>query len=176
MSDQRPRGKARVYLVDDHPLVRESLARLINQQNDMLVCGEADDVNQALKGIAACSPDAAIVDISLKGTSGLELIKVLKRTMPNCATIVLSMHDEYLYAERAIRAGASGYVMKRESTKRIVTAIRDVLRGEICVSEEMEGRIGGLLGAREREPAASPLSALSDRELEVFTLLGTGRE
>src|SRR5690348_16535015 len=98
MSDPRVDRKARVYLVDDHPLVRESLARLINQQNDMRVCGEADDVNQALKGMSATNPDAAIVDISLQGTSGLELIKTLKRTMPGCATIVLSMHDERLYA------------------------------------------------------------------------------
>ena len=168
--------KANVFLVDDHPLVRESLARLINQQDDMQVCGEAGDVNQALRGISTCGPDAAIVDISLEGSSGLELIKTLKRTMPGCATIVLSMHDEHLYAERAIRAGASGYVMKRESTRRIITAIRDVLQGGLCVSEAIAARLGENFGNGEQPASASPLEVLSDRELEVFTLIGAGRE
>src|SRR2546425_6768864 len=103
MPESIVRRRARVFLVDDHPLVRESLARLINQQSDMEVCGEAEDVSQAVRDIASSRPDAAIVDISLQGSSGLELIKVLKRTMPHCATIVLSMHDERVYAERAIR-------------------------------------------------------------------------
>ena len=165
--------RSRVFLVDDHPLVRESLARLINQQTDMQVCGEAEDVDEALRGITASSPDAAIVDISLQGTSGLELIKSLKRTMPSCATIVLSMHDERIYAERAIRAGARGYVMKRESTKRIVSAIRDVVRGRLCVSDE----VAETLAQRDYRPTSgSPVEALSDRELEVFTLIGAGRE
>ena len=176
MSELRAGPRARVFLVDDHPLVRESLARLINQQSDMEVCGEAEEVGQALRDIAASGPDAAIVDISLHGSSGLELIKTLKRTTPGCATIVLSMHDERIYAERAIRAGARGYVMKRESTKHIVNAIREVLQGRLCVSEEMAGALAERLDGDRKPISASPVEALSDRELEVFTLIGAGRE
>jgi len=165
--------RARVFLVDDHPLVRESLARLINQQTDMEVCGEAEDADEALEKIPAASPDAAIVDITLRGSSGLELIKTLKRTLPGCATIVLSMHDERIYAERAIRAGARGYVMKRESTGHIISAIREVLEGKLSVSDEMGQALSEQNG---RVPSSSSVGALSDRELEVFTLIGAGRE
>jgi len=173
MPEQALTQSARVFLVDDHPLVRESLARLINQQADMQVCGEAEDAHEALSGIVASSPNVAIVDISLHGTSGLELIKTLKRAMPACATIVLSMHDERIYAERAVRAGARGYVMKRESTKRIVSAIRDVVRGKLCVSDE----VAEMLAQHDNRPElGSPVETLSDRELEVFTLIGAGRE
>jgi len=165
--------RARVFLVDDHPLVRDSLARLINQQTDMEVCGEAEDADEALEKIPAASPDAAIVDITLRGSSGLELIKTLKRTLPDCATIVLSMHDERIYAERAIRAGARGYVMKRESTGHIISAIREVLEGKLSVSDEMGQALSEQNG---RVPSSSSVGALSDRELEVFTLIGAGRE
>ena len=129
--------KARIFLVDDHPLVRESLTSLIDRQADMMVCGEAEDAAQALKAIAAGQPSIAIMDISLKESSGLELIKAVKARSPQIGIIVLSMHDEKLYAERCIRAGARGYVMKRESTKRIVTAIREELKGRLCVSEQI---------------------------------------
>ena len=121
--------KRTVFLVDDHPLVREWLATLINRQNDLCVCGEAGDAPQALQSIMSVDPDVAIVDITLAQGSGLELIKNLKCQCPRTTVIVLSMHDESLYAERAIRAGAKGYVMKRESTKKIIGAIRHVLEG-----------------------------------------------
>ncbi len=165
--------KLKIVLVDDHPLVRESLTMLIDQQPDMEVCGEAGGIADALKVLKTVTPDIAVVDLSLKETSGLELVKTIKSRWPSIGVVVLSMHDEEIYAERAIRAGARGYVMKRESTKRIIIAIRDVFQGKLCVSEQMsasfaEKFIGG------RTAAASSIQELSDRELEVFDLLGRG--
>src|SRR6266496_5074003 len=116
--------KGRIFLIDDHPLVREGLANLINGQHDLMVCGEAEDSAGAISGIAKARPDVALVDISLKNESGLELVKNLESQFPLVALIVLSMHDEALYAERALRAGARGYVMKRESTKSVLASIR----------------------------------------------------
>src|SRR5438132_12347709 len=129
--------KRRVFLVDDHPLVREGLANLINHQDDLSVCGEAGDSGGARAGIEKTKPDVALIDISLKNESGLELVKNLESKFPNVALIVLSMHDEALYAERALRAGAKGYVMKRENTKNVLAAIRRVLSGDVYVSERV---------------------------------------
>jgi len=172
--DGSPVAKNRVFLVDDHPLVREWLTSLINQQPDLIVCGEADDPPEALRGIAAALPDVAVVDISLKSGSGLELIKQMKSSHPNVAVVVLSMHDESLYAERALRAGASGYVVKRDTPKKVVAAIRRVLDGQLYVSE----RFAALMAQRfikGRQPLpGSPVEQLSDRELEIFDLLGQG--
>src|SRR3989442_574631 len=126
--------KRKVFLVDDHPLVREWLTNLINQQPDLVVCGESDRAPQALQAIAQSKPDVAIVDISLEDSSGIELIKTLKQVQPEVLVLVLSMHDESLYAERALRAGAKGYVMKRETTKKMIEAIRQVLEGKLYVS------------------------------------------
>ncbi len=126
-----PARKRRIFLVDDHPLVREGLTNLINGQNDLVVCGEAEDSAGAITGIAKTRPDVALVDISLKNESGLELVKNLENQFPLVALIVLSMHDEALYAERALRAGAHGYVMKRESTKSVLASIRRVPLGEL---------------------------------------------
>ena len=168
------RAKRRVFLVDDHPLVREWLTNLINQQDDLEVCGEADDAPQARQAIEAAQPDAAIVDITLATGSGIELVKDLKRICPAVAVVVLSMHDESLYAERALRAGARGYVMKRETTKKIIAALRQVLLGKIYVSDEFKASMAEKLftgGA-----SGSPVEQLSDRELEVFTMLGQGVE
>ena len=165
-----------IYLVDDHPLVREGLANLINQQPDLTICGEAEDAPQALKEIAARKPDVAIIDISLKGSSGIELIKQLKLQQPGVAVIALSMHDEKLYAERAVRAGARGYVMKRESTRRIVGAIRQVMQGKLALSDEMTALLAQKFVAGPRDAVRSPIEQLSDRELEVFDLLGQGIE
>src|SRR5215475_5913536 len=123
MSDPRQPKATTVFLVDDHPLVRESLTSLINQQTDLVTCGEAEDALTAIRMIAREQPDVAIIDISLREGSGMELVRLIKARAPRVAVIVLSMHDEKIYAERAIRAGARGYVMKRESTKRIITAI-----------------------------------------------------
>ncbi|MDP9097864.1 MAG: response regulator transcription factor [Verrucomicrobiota bacterium] len=167
----------RVFIVDDHPLVREWLTNLINQQVDLMVCGEGDTAAAALDGIAAHRPDVAVIDISLASTSGLELIKDLKIQHPSVAIIVLSMHDEALYAERALRSGARGYVMKRETSKKIITAIRRVIEGDVFVSEAVSSSMAlkYLEGHTAAAQRASPIELLSDRELEVFRLLGQGR-
>src|SRR4030095_5390111 len=123
--------KSRVFLIDDHPLVRERLTNLINREDDLIVCGEAEDSAQAIAGIAKTRPDVALIDFSLKNESGLELVKDLESQFPLVALIVLSMHGEALYAERALRAGARGYVMKRESTKSVPASIRRVLEGGV---------------------------------------------
>jgi len=169
-----PDGKRRVFLVDDHPLVREWLTNLINQQKDLVVCGEAEDAPQALQAIESLQPDAAVVDVTLANGSGIELVKDLKNIAPRVAVVVLSMHDETLYAERALRAGARGYVMKRETTKKIIAAIREVLEGRLYVSEEFRNSLTEKL--IEGKAGGSPVDELSDRELEVFRRLGQGHE
>lgn len=172
-----PAGKPKhnVFIVDDHPLVREWLSNLINQQPDLAVCGEAGEKGSALEAIVSLKPAIVIVDITLEGGSGLELIKDLKTMAPGVATIVLSMHDESLYAERALRAGARGYVMKREVTGHVLQAIRSVLEGKLYLSEEIVMNIARKL-VHGRAPAeGSPVETLSDRELEVFQMLGRGQ-
>jgi DNA-binding NarL/FixJ family response regulator len=173
-SNERGAEKYRVFIVDDHPLVREGLSNLINQQEDLMVCGDAEDAAQALAGIGVKKPDLALIDISLKTASGLELVKDLGVHFPNVALVVLSMHDELLYAERALRAGAKGYVMKRETTKDVLTAIRRVLQGDVYVSERVLNAMARRLGTPRKASAASPVEQLSDRELEIFRLLGQG--
>ena len=164
--------KMRVLVVDDHPLVREWLTNLINQQPDMTVCAQADDVPEALATITASTPDVAIVDLSLKSSSGLELITELKVRLPDLAVLVLSMHDESLYAERALRAGARGYIMKRETTSNVITAIRQVARGEHYLSKSCATLLAGRLV--QSSATAAPLERLSDREIKIFELLGQG--
>ena len=164
-----------VFIVDDHPLVREGLTDLINRQSDLIVCGEAKDSAEAIAGIAKERPDVAIIDISLTNESGLELIKHLVRQFPQVALIVLSMHDEALYAERALRAGARGYVMKHETSKSVLASIRRVLAGGVYVSERIVNRMALRLTSSRRPVASSPVERLSDRELEIFQLLGQGR-
>src|SRR6478609_8489344 len=129
--------KRRVFLVDDHPLVREWLTNLINQQPDLVVCGETEAAPQALQSIARLKPDVAIIDISLKDSAGIDLIKNLKEANNSLRILVLSMHDEMHYAERALRAGASGYVMKRETTRKVVEAIHRILEGKLYISEKV---------------------------------------
>ena len=167
--------KSRIFIVDDHPLVREGLANLINGQDDLIVSGEAEDSVRAIAGIRKARPDVALIDISLKNESGLELVKNLASQFPRVALIVLSMHDEALYAERALHAGARGYVMKRETSKSVLASIRRVLEGGVYVSEKIVKRMAHRLGSSRKAAAASPLERLSDRELEVFRLLGEGR-
>jgi DNA-binding NarL/FixJ family response regulator len=167
--------KSRVFIVDDHPLVRQGLANLINQQNDLIVCGEAEDSAGAIAGLVTARAAVALIDISLKNESGLELVKNLKVQFPRVALIVLSMHDEALYAERALRAGARGYVMKRETTKSVLASIRQVLKGAVYVSERVVNRIAARSGLSRKAAASSPVERLSDRELEIFRLLGEGR-
>jgi DNA-binding NarL/FixJ family response regulator len=168
-----PDGKFKILLVDDHPLVREWLASLINQQPDLVICGEAESAPEALGYLNSQAADLAIVDLSLKESSGLELIKTIRSLHPSVAVIVLSMHDEKHYAERAIRAGARGYVMKRETTKKIIAAIQQVRSGKLGVSDE----VAALFAERfvdNRRRSKTPVEELSDRELEVFRLLGQG--
>jgi DNA-binding NarL/FixJ family response regulator len=166
--------KAKVLLVDDHPLVREWLATLINQQTDLQVCGEADSAPAALRLIGTASPDIAIVDISMEGGSGIELIKNIKASHPAVRVIVLSMHDEALYAERALRAGARGYIMKREATKGVLQAIRSVLGGKLYLSDKMAMSMAEKFVDGRPKTAGTGIETLSDRELEVFQLLGRG--
>jgi len=164
-----------VFIVDDHPLVREGLTNLINGQSDLIVCGEAKDSGEAIDGIAKERPDVAIIDISLTNESGLELIKHLVRQFPQVSLIVLSMHDEALYAERALRAGARGYVMKHETSTNVLASIRRVLGGEVYVSERIVNRMALRLASSGQAADRSPVERLSDRELEIFQLLGQGR-
>lgn len=167
--------KRRVFLVDDHPLVREWLTNLINQQPDLTVCGEAEGGPSAFAAITRTRPDVAVVDISLKDSSGLELVKDLKSSMPEVHVLVLSMHDESLYAERVLRAGARGYIMKRETTRKVIDAIRQVLDGRIYVSAPVSETLTARLVQGADPGPLSPVKTLSDRELEVFELLGRGQ-
>jgi DNA-binding NarL/FixJ family response regulator len=166
--------KRRVFLVDDHPLVREWLTNLINQQTDLTVCGEAATASEAMPAVVAAQAEVAVVDISLKDSSGLELIKDLKQTCPGLTILVFTMHDESLYAERALRAGASGYVMKREATKKVIDAIHRVLQGKFFLSDAIEQAITAQFVQGKTLASHSPVEQLSDRELAVFNLLGQG--
>jgi DNA-binding NarL/FixJ family response regulator len=168
--------KKRIFLVDDHPLVREWLTNLINQQSDMHVCGEAADASQALSAIAATQPHLTVVDLTLKAGSGIDLIKDLKRLHPDLFVLVLSMHEESLYAERALRAGARGYVVKQEVTRTVLTAMHQVLAGDLYLSGSMSSVVANKLAHGPLGLTESPVTLLSDRELEVFELLGKGRE
>jgi DNA-binding NarL/FixJ family response regulator len=167
--------KNRVFIVDDHPLVREGLTNLMNGQNDLIVCGEAKNSAQAIEGIMKTRPDVALIDISLENESGLELVKQLASRFPEVALIVLSMHDEGLYAERALRAGARGYVMKHETSSSVLASIRRVLEGGVYISERIINRMAMRLTSVGGAAATSPVERLSDRELEIFRLLGQGR-
>ena len=168
-----PPDKKRIFLADDHPLVREWLANLIHQQPDLTVCGETESAPTALSAVAAAQPDLVIADINLKNSSGIELIKNLKELHPEIPVLVLSMHDESLYAERVFRAGARGYVNKRETTQKVVEAIRRVLGGKLYVSEKAAEVLASET-IRGRTVNRSAIELLSDRELEVFDKLGQG--
>ena len=169
------KNPTRVLIVDDHPLLRQGIAQLINHEKDMMVCGEAENANTALDTIAVTKCDVAIVDISLGGSSGIELLKNIKVRYPKLLVLILSMHDESVYAQRALRAGASGYIMKQEATEKVLTAIRKVLNGEVYLSERLGARmLNQLVGGRSASLTGSPIEELSDRELEVFGLIGQG--
>ncbi len=169
------RNKRNVFVVDDHPIVREGLADLINKEEDLVVCGWAEDIPQTLKAIREAPPDVVTVDISLEGASGLELIKEIKTQFPDMPVIALSMHQESLYAERALRAGARGYVTKHEATKKVIVALREVLGGQLYLSDTMKEKLlYNFVGDRTAEGGISPVKRLTDRELDVFSLLGQG--
>lgn len=179
MSEIRPtasaaRDRRRVFIVDDHPLVRESLATLIGRQPDLYVCGEAADSATAFNALLREPADVAVVDLSLPGESGIELIKKLQGLEPAPRVLVISMHDEALYAERALRAGALGYVMKRDTSDKVVEAIRAVLRGEPYVSGALAAGLARKFVGAGAAKDVSVVGLLSDRELEVFQLLGRG--
>jgi DNA-binding NarL/FixJ family response regulator len=169
-----PQSKRTILIVDDHPIVRQGLAQVINQEKDLEVCGQAEDVYEAMQAIARLNPDLVIVDIGLKDTSGMELIKDLKIQHPNLPVLTLSMYDEAVYGERALRAGAKGYVMKQEATENVVTAIRRVLAGEVYVSSGMAAKMVSRFVGGGPRTVGSPADALSDRELEVFRMIGEG--
>jgi DNA-binding NarL/FixJ family response regulator len=160
--------KRTVLIVDDHPVFREGLVRIINQEKDLVVCGEAADATEALRSAENLRPDLVVIDISLEGTSGIDLAKSLRSRCPGMRLLVLSMHPESLYAERALRAGASGYVMKRESGRKLLAAMRDVLDGRMHVSPEFQESILRRVASSGRGSRGSPVEGLSDRELEVF--------
>lgn len=168
-------GKSRVFLVDDHTMFREGLRQLIEHDPGLTVCGDAADAAEAMAGIRATKPDVVLVDISLSGASGIDLIKSIKAEDEDLPVLVVSMHDESLYAERALRAGAMGYVMKHEPAKTMKAAIHKVLGGDMHLSEKMSSSvIAKFLRGQPGERPASPVETLSDRELEVFRMLGQG--
>ena len=166
--------KAKVLVIDDHAIVREGLAELINDQPDLMTCGEAESPPQAMKVAAETHPDVAVVDITLAGGDGVELCRQLHEQWPSLAILVLSMHDESLYAERVLRAGALGYVMKQEPQETVMTAIRRVLKGETYLSEKMAAKLLRSFTGNRGKADAPPLERLSDRELQVFRMIGQG--
>lgn len=166
--------KSRVLVVDDHPIVRQGLALLINRELDLTVCGEAEDAQTAMQSVMAAKPDILVVDISLNGPDGLDLLKEVRMRYPDLPVLVLSMHDESIYAERALRAGAQGYIMKQEATEKVLVALRRILSHEIYVSERIANRmLQRYIGNRTAGKPAS-IADLTDRELEVFRLIGEG--
>ncbi|MFN7139044.1 MAG: response regulator [Limisphaerales bacterium] len=169
------KAKYKIMLVDDHPILRQGLALLIDEDKDLTVCGQFEEASKALDAIGTLKPDAAIVDISLKGSSGIELLKNIKVQYPKLLVLVLSMHDESLYAERALRAGASGYIMKQEATDQVLVALHKVLNGEIYLSERMSSKLMHQLVSGKGADSGSLMERLSDRELEIFGLIGEGR-
>jgi DNA-binding NarL/FixJ family response regulator len=165
---------ARILIVDDHPAIREALAIRIATQPDLQVCGEAADVAEALRLADAAAPDVAVIDVALKAGDGIDLIKRLKARRPELRTIVWSMYGEDLYAERALRAGALGYITKEQATGQIIDAIRQVLDGKVYLSAAMTEKL--LKRAVGPDAGRSPIDRLSDRELDVFRLIGQGRK
>lgn len=166
--------KSRVFVVDDHPIVRQGLALMINAESDLTVCGEAEEAQTALQAIVTCKPDILIIDISLNGPDGLELVKHVRTIYPELPLLILSMHDEATYAERALRARANGYIMKQEATEKVLIAVRRILNGEIYLSERMANKVLQQYMAGSPTAGQSRITELSDRELEVFRLIGDG--
>ena len=169
-------SRRRIFLVDDHPLVREGLTRLINQEADLCVCAEAEEAGQAYAEILRTQPDGVVLDLSLQGDSGLDLIKRLQSLARPPPILVLSMHDEAFYAERVLRAGALGYVMKRETSGKVIDALRQILLGQLYVSAAIAARAAEKFLRAKPGSAGSTVDSLTDRELEVFRRIGQGQE
>lgn len=174
MSPDSTAAKSRIYLVDDHPMVRERLAELIARTPDLEVCGEAEGAATALRDIPAIKPDLVLLDLALKNSLGLELLKDLRAQLPDLPVLVLSMHDEMIYAERVLQAGGRGYITKQEATTRILVAVRHVLAGEIYLAPEVSGRILQKFARGGAKGPQGPAEVLTDRELEVFRMIGQG--
>jgi len=177
MAKQMPKHKElkKIFIVDDHPVFREGLGGLIRREGDLTVCGEADNAPQALEAVQRLKPELVLVDIGLPGRSGLELIKDLRAVSRDTAVLVISMHDETLYAERVLRAGARGYIMKQEGPEKMLQGIRHVLDGQIHLSGKMSIRILDAFSG-DRDQSASPIGRLTDRELEILQLTGEGKD
>lgn len=168
------KGKTKIYLIDDHPIMVQGLKELINNQKDLKVIGSSDDWHVALEQVKKQQPDLIMLDVTLKDANGIEVLKNLKIHVPNIKILMLSMHDENLYAMRSLKAGAQGYIMKQEAVEKVLGAIRQVIAGEVYLSESMSKRTMFQLLGRGGSRTGSPLEDLSDRELEVFTLIGQG--
>ncbi len=165
--------KSRILLVDDHPIVRQGLALLIEREPDLCVCGEAEGAHGAFQAIASLQPDIVVLDISLNGPDGLDVLKEIRTKTGELPVLILSMHDESIYAERAMRAGANGYIMKQEATERVLVAIRRILQGEVYLSDRLTNTMLQQF-VRGAPGKNTPLLNLTDRELEVFRLIGEG--
>jgi DNA-binding NarL/FixJ family response regulator len=172
---QTNRPRTKVLIVEDHPVFRDGLVQLLGREADLMVCGQADTAPQALKAVSTLKPDLVLVDLGLPGKSGLELVKDLRVMQPDLPVLVISMHDESLYADRILRAGAHGYIMKQERPDEIVVAIRQVLRGQIYLSGKMSGRMLDAFSGRRPKMDNSRVAALTDRELEILQWIGRGK-
>jgi DNA-binding NarL/FixJ family response regulator len=168
--------QTRIYIVDDHPIFREGLAGVIRQQPDLVICGEADTAAKGLEGIQRLKPDILLADIGLPGRSGLELLKDVHAVEPQLPVLIISMHDEALYAERVLHAGGRGYIMKQEGPEKILQAIAKVMSGQVYVSEKMSTGILERIVHPGAEPKVSPIGRLTDREFEVLRLIGEGKD
>jgi DNA-binding NarL/FixJ family response regulator len=166
--------KCRVLLVDDHPIVRQGLALLIDREPDLSVCGEADGAHSAFHAIETLRPDLVVLDISLNGPDGLDVLKEIRMKTASLPILILSMHDESIYAERAMRAGANGYIMKQEATERVLVAIRRIMQGDVYLSDRLTNSMLQQYVHGASTAKKSPLVSLTDRELEVFRLIGEG--
>ncbi|MCX8044502.1 MAG: response regulator transcription factor [Desulfobacterota bacterium] len=171
MEKQPPK---KVLIIDDHPLIRHGITRLVQEEDDVTICGEAEDAADALAAIERSQPDIVVLDIMLKTVNGLDLITTIRDRFPDLPILILSMHDETLYAERALRAGAQGYVMKQDSPEKLIEAIRRVLDGQLYLSESMTARMLKKIASGSSDQEISPFDLLSARELEVFRLIGKG--
>jgi DNA-binding NarL/FixJ family response regulator len=167
--------KTKVFIIDDHPIVRYGITRILNNEPDMIVCGDADNAAEGMDAIDALHPNIVIVDISLKGMDGLQLTRNIRSQHPSLPILILSMHDERMYAHKALRAGARGYVMKEESSEKLVTALRQILSGDIYVSEDVKKNVLHAYAGKEEASDTSVINKLSSREREVFLLIGTGQ-
>ncbi len=168
-------ARKKLLVVDDHPMMRQGLTLLINHEPDLTVCGEAESAHEALAAVGLLKPDLVLADITMPGKNGLEFIKDLQAMHPGTAVLAISMHDESVYAERVLRAGGRGYIMKQEGGKKLMQAIRRVLNGEIYVSEKMSAKILEIFSGRRAAASQSPVELLTDREFEVFQLIGQGQ-